>query len=170
MRLGYCAVKNRSKEDHANNMTFKEGLDKEYEYFCGHPVYSVADLPQSSLGYPGLIKRLIKLIFMNIHVQTRKLVGEVKAALKEKSFEFFYNFDQLEENRLIVEATKSEPRRAAPSIADQKCFKRNRIVNQIRILTDALKFMENDSEIYFKTPNDKEEKLLNDIKLSREPI
>ena len=59
LKLGYIAVKNRSKMDLINNVSIKKGLEKEKKFFENHEIYNKMD--KKLFGTESLIERLVEL-------------------------------------------------------------------------------------------------------------
>jgi hypothetical protein len=61
LKLGYIAVKNRSKQDLKDKISMEEMSRREREFFKNHPVYK--HLPPSCFGNDVLIQKLTKILF-----------------------------------------------------------------------------------------------------------
>ena len=71
LKLGYIAVKNRSKLDLMNNISIKEGFEKEKLFFVNNEIYNKMD--KKLFGTKSLIERLIEL-YTNIFF---KNIGDI---------------------------------------------------------------------------------------------
>ena len=80
LRLGYIGVKGRSQEDINNNMTVKEGLNSEENYFRTHPKYN--DLPDTILGTRALITQTSKVMHYHIKAVLPSIVKEINEKIK----------------------------------------------------------------------------------------
>lgn len=81
LKLGYVGIKNRSQEDINNKVRVAEALNKEDEYFRGHPVYR--NLDPKFLGTRSLTKRLTEVLEKNINKHLRSILNEVNEKAKE---------------------------------------------------------------------------------------
>ena len=61
LKLGYVAVKNRSKQDLIDKIPMKDAFAKEKSFFSNHPVYST--LSSTYYGTDVLIQKLTKILF-----------------------------------------------------------------------------------------------------------
>ena len=75
LRLGYVGVKGRSKFDIDNNVTVKEGLDQEKQYFASHPVYST--MPPGYVGTDILSSKLTKILYTAIRQHLPEINKEI---------------------------------------------------------------------------------------------
>ena len=77
LKLGYIAVKNRSKLDLINNVSIKKGLEKEKKFFENHEIYNKMD--KKLFGTESLIERLVEL-YTNMFY---KNVGDIIVSINE---------------------------------------------------------------------------------------
>lgn len=80
LKLGYVGIKNRSQEDINNKVNVSVALNKEDEYFKGHPVYR--NLDPRYLGTRSLTKRLTEVLEKNINKHLRSILNEVNEKAK----------------------------------------------------------------------------------------
>lgn len=64
LRLGYVAVKNRSKQDILDHMPVKEALDIEEKWFSEHRLYGRVE--PGYFGSKSLIAKLMKVLSIHI--------------------------------------------------------------------------------------------------------
>lgn len=81
LKLGYVGIKNRSQEDINNKVVVSVALNKEDEYFKGHPIYR--NLDTRYLGTRSLTKRLTEVLEKNINKHLRSILNEVNEKAKE---------------------------------------------------------------------------------------
>ena len=74
LKLGYIAVKNRSKQDLIDKLPMEEMQKREKEFFKTHPVYK--HLPSTCFGNDVLIQKLTKILFRIIR---ENLPGIIKS-------------------------------------------------------------------------------------------
>ena len=74
LKLGYIAVKNRSKQDLIDKISMEEMQKREKEFFKNHPIYK--HLPPSCFGNDVLIQKLTKILFRIIR---ENLPGIIKS-------------------------------------------------------------------------------------------
>ena len=74
LKLGYIAVKNRSKQDLIDKISMEEMQKTEKEFFKNHPIYK--HLPPSCFGNDVLIQKLTKILFRIIR---ENLPGIIKS-------------------------------------------------------------------------------------------
>jgi GTP-binding protein EngB required for normal cell division len=74
LKLGYIAVKNRSKQDLIDKISMEEMQKREREFFKNHPIYK--HLPPSCFGNDVLIQKLTKILFRIIR---ENLPGIIKS-------------------------------------------------------------------------------------------
>lgn len=81
MRLGFVGVKNRAQEDIQNQISVKEAIEKENNFFSSHPIYST--MPPGYLGCEVLTTKLTRILFTHIRHNLPDIVNEIKEKLKE---------------------------------------------------------------------------------------
>lgn len=81
LRLGYVGVKGRSKLDINNNVTVKQGLEDEKQYFASHPVYST--MPPGYVGTEVLSSKLTKILYTHI----RKHLPDINKEISLKAMD-----------------------------------------------------------------------------------
>lgn len=69
-------VKNRAQEDIINQISVKEAMEKEQEYFSTHPIYST--MPPGSLGCHTLTNKLTKILFTHIKHNLPDIIKEIR--------------------------------------------------------------------------------------------
>ena len=74
LKLGYIAVKNRSKQDLIDKISMEEMQKREKEFFKNHPIYK--HLPPSCFGNDVLVQKLTKILFRIIR---ENLPGIIKS-------------------------------------------------------------------------------------------
>jgi GTP-binding protein EngB required for normal cell division len=74
LKLGYIAVKNRSKQDLIDKISMEETIRKEKSFFKSHPIYK--HLPETCFGNGVLIQKLTKILFRIIR---ENLPGIIKS-------------------------------------------------------------------------------------------
>ena len=80
LRLGYVAVKNRSKQDLINKISMAETSRKEREFFKSHPVYK--NLPPGHFGTDVLINKLTKIYFRVIRENLPRIIKAINERVK----------------------------------------------------------------------------------------
>ena len=80
LKLGYIAVKNRSKQDLIDKISMEETQRKEREFFKNHPIYK--HLPPSCFGNDVLIKNLTKILFRIIRENLPSIIRNINEAIK----------------------------------------------------------------------------------------
>ena len=75
LKLGYVAVKNRSKKDLDNKLSMEETLQKEKEFFQSHPIYKI--MPNQYFGTDSLIKRLTEIYFKIIRENLPRIIKSI---------------------------------------------------------------------------------------------
>ena len=79
LKLGYIAVKNRSKKDLDNKIPMEEALKKEKEFFETHKIYK--RMPIEYFGTEALIKRLTEIYFKIIRENLPKIINAINERL-----------------------------------------------------------------------------------------
>jgi GTP-binding protein EngB required for normal cell division len=80
LKLGYVAVKNRSKQDLINRISMKDAVKKEKDFFSNHPVYR--RLPPGLLGTDVLIQKLTKILFKMIREHLPAIIKAINEQVK----------------------------------------------------------------------------------------
>ena len=80
LKLGYIAVKNRSKQDLKDKISMEETQRKEKEFFKNHPVYK--HLPPSCFGNDVLIQKLTKILFRIIRDNLPGIIKSINDAIR----------------------------------------------------------------------------------------
>ena len=80
LKLGYIAVKNRSKQDLIDKISMEETQKKERDFFKNHPIYK--HLPQSCFGNDVLIKKLTKILFRIIRENLPGIIKSINDAIR----------------------------------------------------------------------------------------
>ena len=80
LKLGYIAVKNRSKQDLINKTSMEETQRKEREFFKTHPIYK--HLPQTCFGNEVLIQKLTKILFRIIRENLPGIIKSINDAIR----------------------------------------------------------------------------------------
>ena len=80
LKLGYIAVKNRSKQDLINKISMEETQRKEREFFKNHPIYK--HLPQTIFGNDVLIQKLTKILFRIIRENLPGIIKSINDAIR----------------------------------------------------------------------------------------
>jgi len=81
LRLGFVGVKGRSKADIVANMSVREGLEKEKQYFASHPVYST--MPHGHCGTEVLTQKLTQILFTHIRNYLPEIVKEINVKITD---------------------------------------------------------------------------------------
>ena len=85
LKLGYIAVKNRSKQDLIDKISMAETQKKEREFFKNHPIYK--HLPQSCFGNDVLIQKLTKILFRIIRENLPGIIKSINDAIRRSEEE-----------------------------------------------------------------------------------
>ena len=80
LKLGYIAVKNRSKLDLINNISIKEGLLKEKIFFEENDIYS--KMNKKLFGTQSLIEKLIEVYTNMFYKKIGNIIGSIKQHIK----------------------------------------------------------------------------------------
>ncbi len=80
LKLGYIAVKNRSKQDLINKLSMEETQKNERDFFKNHPIYK--HLPQSCFGNDVLIQKLTKILFRIIRENLPGIIKNINDAIR----------------------------------------------------------------------------------------
>ena len=80
LKLGYIAVKNRSKQDLIDKISMEETQRKEREFFKNHPIYK--HLPPSCFGNDVLIQKLTKILFRIIRDNLPGIIKSINDAIR----------------------------------------------------------------------------------------
>ena len=80
LKLGYIAVKNRSKQDLIDKISMEQTQKKEREFFKNHPVYK--HLPPSCFGNDVLIQKLTKILFRIIRENLPGIIKSINDAIR----------------------------------------------------------------------------------------
>ena len=87
LKLGYIGVKNRTKQDLVNKLSFSECLRKEKDFFKSHPVYKF--LPSDHLGNDALINKITKLYFKMIGQDIQRIIKSINDKIKQAEEELY---------------------------------------------------------------------------------
>ena len=79
LKLGYIAVKNRSKKDLDNKISMEEALKREKEFFESHKIYK--SMPIEYFGTEALIKRLTEIYFKIVRENLPKIINSIDERL-----------------------------------------------------------------------------------------
>ena len=85
LKLGYIAVKNRSKQDLIDKISMAETQKKERDFFKNHPIYK--HLPQSCFGNDVLIQKLTKILFRIIRENLPGIIKSINDAIRRSEEE-----------------------------------------------------------------------------------
>ena len=85
LKLGYIAVKNRSKQDLIDKISMAETQKKERDFFKNHPIYK--HLPQSCFGNDVLIQKLTKILFRIIRENLPGIIKSINEAIRRSEEE-----------------------------------------------------------------------------------
>ena len=80
LKLGYIAVKNRSKQDLIDKLPMEEMQKREREFFKNHPVYK--HLPSSCFGNDVLIQKLTKILFRIIRENLPGIIKSINDSIR----------------------------------------------------------------------------------------
>ena len=80
LKLGYIAVKNRSKQDLIDKISMEQTQKKEREFFKNHPIYK--HLPPSCFGNDVLIQKLTKILFRIIRENLPGIIKSINDAIR----------------------------------------------------------------------------------------
>ena len=80
LKLGYIAVKNRSKQDLIDHISMEEMQRKEREFFKNHPVYK--HLPPGCFGSDVLIQKLTKILFKIIRENLPGIIKSINDSIR----------------------------------------------------------------------------------------
>ena len=80
LKLGYIAVKNRSKKDLTDKISMEEMQKREREFFKNHPVYK--HLPPSCFGNEVLIQKLTKILFRIIRENLPTIIKSINDSMR----------------------------------------------------------------------------------------
>ena len=80
LKLGYIAVKNRSKQDLNNKISMQEMQRSEREFFKSHPIYK--HLPASCFGNDVLIQKLTKILFRIIRENLPGIIKSINDSIR----------------------------------------------------------------------------------------
>ena len=80
LKLGYIAVKNRSKQDLIDKISMEEMQRKEKEFFKNHPIYK--HLPPSCFGNDVLIQKLTKILFRIIRENLPGIIKSINESIR----------------------------------------------------------------------------------------
>ena len=80
LKLGYIAVKNRSKQDLIDKISMEEMQRREKEFFKNHPIYK--HLPPSCFGNDVLIQKLTKILFRIIRENLPGIIKSINDSIR----------------------------------------------------------------------------------------
>ena len=80
LKLGYIAVKNRSKQDLIDKISMEETIKKEHDFFKNHPVYK--HLPSTCFGNDVLIQKLTKILFRIIRENLPGIIKSINESIR----------------------------------------------------------------------------------------
>ena len=80
LKLGYIAVKNRSKQDLIDKLSMEETLKREHDFFKNHPIYK--HLPPSCFGNDVLIQKLTKILFRIIRENLPGIIKSINDSIR----------------------------------------------------------------------------------------
>ena len=80
LKLGYIAVKNRSKQDLIDKISMEEMQRREREFFKNHPIYK--HLPPSCFGNDVLIQKLTKILFRIIRENLPGIIKSINESIR----------------------------------------------------------------------------------------
>ena len=80
LKLGYVAVKNRSKQDLIDKIPMKEAMKKEKDFFNNHPIYK--HMQQGFYGTDVLINKLTKILFKIIRENLPHIIKSINESIR----------------------------------------------------------------------------------------
>ena len=80
LKLGYIAVKNRSKQDLKDKISMEQMQKNEKEFFKNHPIYK--HLPPSCFGNDVLIQKLTKILFRIIRENLPGIIKSINDSIR----------------------------------------------------------------------------------------
>jgi len=80
LKLGYIAVKNRSKQDLIDKISMEEMQRREREFFKNHPIYK--HLPPNCFGNDVLIQKLTKILFRIIRENLPGIIKSINESIR----------------------------------------------------------------------------------------
>ena len=80
LKLGYIAVKNRSKQDLIDKISMEEMQKREREFFKNHPIYK--HLPPNCFGNDVLIQKLTKILFRIIRENLPGIIKSINESIR----------------------------------------------------------------------------------------
>lgn len=83
LKYGYIGVKGRSQMDIQNNVSVKESIQKELDFFGKHPIYS--SLPTELLGTRSLVDKVSELLYKMIEKSLPRIQSEILNRKKKAS-------------------------------------------------------------------------------------
>lgn len=85
LKLGYVAVKNRSKQDLNDRLQMKQALQKEKDFFSNHHVYK--RLPPGTVGTDVLIQKVTKILFRMIREHLPSIIKAINDHIRKSEEE-----------------------------------------------------------------------------------